>query len=107
MGNEKKGVFMIGNPAKPLELFASAEHLPGKNAKNIDPYYKVFVEDVNNELRELFESNKVENSRTPTWDRAEIFVPVNTEEVIIHVFDKEIGKDDLLGDCKIKLVAVE
>jgi Ca2+-dependent lipid-binding protein len=102
--NDTKGVFMIGEPAKPIELFASAEKLPGKDAKNIDPYYQVFVEDENNDLRKLFESNKVDDSRTPTWDRAEIFIPVNTEEVIIKVFDKDaLSSDDELGDCKIKL----
>ena len=102
--NDTKGIFMIGDPAKPLELFASAEELPGKNAKNIDAYYQVFVEDVNNDLRKLYESVAVENSRTPTWDRAEIFIPVNTEEVIVKVFDKDgLSSDDELGDCKIKL----
>jgi Ca2+-dependent lipid-binding protein len=55
--------------------------------------------------KETFKSSTVKNNQNPKWSYT-INCDINKEtpeEMILEVFDEDIGKDDLLGDTKIQL----
>ena len=101
---EKGAMFCIGAATKPTTLFVSAEGLPKADFFGLsDPFFQVW--DVSEEPRKLHESEAIKKTFTPVWKKAEIHVPVNVEEVLIKILDKDfVGTvdADLLGQVRVK-----
>lgn len=93
-------LIMIGPAAKAAVLNASAEGLKDTDLiGKSDPYYEIWSDEKT--PRKLAKSNTVKNCQTPEWAQEELFVPVNTEQLVVKVFDSDPAGDDLLGQVRI------
>ena len=94
---EKKGFFVTGVAAKPDQVLAWADKLPKSDLIGTsDPYFTFSVGG-----KEIYKSEKIENTITPVWKEAIMKMPINTESIHVKVFDQDIDRDDLLGETNI------